>query len=120
MGYPDAYPQRTMCKWNIITEHGTYILLTFFDFDVPSLGDCDSSSVILYNGDKERDPEKIDRFCNSRRPPDTILSDYNRVLVVLQSGAEESGMGFIARYEQKSRLFDQFESDGKYTVNYRK
>ena len=118
MGYPDSYPQRTTCKWNIITEDGTYICLSFLDFDVPSFGECDSSSVILYNGDEDIGDLEIDRFCNSRRPPDTIPSDYNRVLVVLQSGAEESGMGFIARYEQKSRLFEKNESDGKHTMNY--
>ncbi|XP_072043123.1 coagulation factor V-like [Amphiura filiformis] len=104
LGHPGKYPQRSSCTWNIITDQGSYIYLSFINFDIPSLGECDSTSVIVYNGDVESEEFKIDNFCNDRRPPDTILSDYNHILVVLQSGAEDAGSGFIAQYEQHSRV----------------
>ncbi|XP_072043070.1 uncharacterized protein [Amphiura filiformis] len=100
LGHPGKYPQRSSCTWNIITDQGSYIYLSFINFDIPSLGECDSTSVIVYNGDTENEESEIDHFCNDRRPPDTILSDYNHILVVLQSGAEDAGSGFIANYAQ--------------------
>ena len=77
--------------------------MSFLQFDILSLGDCSSSSVSVYNGGYEVDEELIGVYCNSRRPPSTILSAFNHLFVVLNTGAEEPGSGFLAEYTQ-SRL----------------
>ena len=101
LDYPIPYPQRTSCTWNIIADPGTYILLSFTDFDIPSLGDCTSSSVTVYNGDTQNDESVIGVYCNYRRPPNPVVSAFNHVFIAHTSGAEESGYGFYAEYTQK-------------------
>ncbi len=59
------------------------------------------------------DEYEIDRFCNYIQPPDTIVSDYNHLFVVLKTGAEETGSGFIATYTQHIRVDIANVSDGE-------
>ncbi len=103
LDYPVPYPQRTSCSWRIITNAGTFILMSFLDFDIPSLGDCSSSSLAVYNGGFEVDDSRIGLFCNSRRPPLMTASAFNHLFVVLNTGAEEPGMGFVAEYSESRR-----------------
>ncbi|XP_072021058.1 uncharacterized protein [Amphiura filiformis] len=100
LDYPSPYPQRSTCTWNIITDPGTFILLSFTDFDIPSLGDCTSSSVTIYNGDTQSAESAIGVYCNYRPPPKTVVSAFNHVFIAHTSGAEESGHGFYAEYAQ--------------------
>ena len=103
LDYPKPYPQRSSCSWNIVTEAGTSILLSFVEFDIQSLGDCDSSAVMLYNGNSPTGNLPFAIYCNSMRPPSVITSAFNSLFIELTSGAEESGLGFHATYEQRRR-----------------
>ena len=111
LGYPGSYPQRSRCTWNIVTDQGSFIVLTFIEFNVASLGKCDSTSLNIYNGDREDGQLIIGQFCNSQRPPDEIWSDYNHLFLIMQSGAEEPGNGFLAQYVQSSRVNISAERD---------
>ena len=77
--------------------------MSFLKFDIHSLGDCSSSSVAVYDGSSEADEAVIGFYCNSRRPPATLVSAFNHLFVVLNTGAEEPGSGFIAEYGQNRR-----------------
>ena len=103
VGFPKPYAQRSACTWTISTHSGTYIALTFVEFDIPSLGDCDSSSLILYNGNLDDKASVFAVYCNYRMPPDEVFSDFNKVFLKFLTGAEEPGIGFLAEYEQRRR-----------------
>ncbi|XP_072020990.1 uncharacterized protein [Amphiura filiformis] len=104
IGFPNPYSQRSTCSWHITTEAGTYIVLSFGHFDVPSLGQCDSSSLTIYNAHSDQNSETVlGNFCNEQRPLAELLSDYNYLFLKFHSGAEEAGTGFVADYEQGRR-----------------
>ncbi|XP_072046390.1 lactadherin-like [Amphiura filiformis] len=103
VGFPEPYAQRSACAWSISTHPGTYISLTFLQFDIPSLGDCDSSSLTLYNGNAESSGTEIAVYCNQLVPPEEVFSDFNNLFLKFLSGAEETGIGFLAEYEQRRR-----------------
>ena len=102
--YPQLYAQRTTCSWAIITDAGTFIKLVFLDLDIPSIGQCDSSSLTISNSqDDEMEMFAIGTFCDTRRPPSSILSNYNQLFLTFRSGAEDAGNGFLAEYTQLRR-----------------
>ena len=103
VGFPEPYSQRSACSWHISTYAGTYIALTFLQFDIPSLGDCDSSSLSLYNGNDESRSTELAVYCNQKVPPDEVFSDFNNLFLKFLSGAEEPGKGFLAEYEERRR-----------------
>ena len=113
LGYPEAYPQRSTCTWRIITDPGSYITMTFVDFDIKSLGFCDSSSLYVYNGQSLDEDLLIGQYCNDRRPPAISISAFNQLSLRLLSGAEVSGNGFVMDYVQKTRVRDYTKSPGK-------
>ena len=113
LGYPEAYPQRSTCTWRIITDLGSYITMTFVDFDIKSLGFCDSSSLYVYNGQSLNEDLLIGQYCNDRSPPAITISAFNQLFLRLLSGAEEAGNGFVMDFVQKTRVSDHTKSPGK-------
>ena len=115
LDHPSSYPERATCTWSIITHSRTFILLSFLEFDIPSLGQCDSSSVMIYNGDVETKEAAIDVFCNLWRPPSQLISAFNHLFIKFISGAVEPGTGFVAEYSQRRRDYspDEVEQGGK-------
>lgn len=103
VGFPQPYAQRSACSWKISTRPGTYITLEFLQFDIPSLGECDSSSLTLYNGVTDNKGFELGAYCNVMKPPNEIFSDFNDLFLKFLSGAEEPGNGFLAEYEQQRR-----------------
>ena len=105
VGFPEPYAQRSACTWAISTHSGTYIALTFLQFDIPSLGDCSSSSLQLFNGKSDNKASELAVFCNKQPPPEDaeMFSDFNDLFLKFVSGAEEPGTGFLAEYEQRHR-----------------
>ena len=101
--YPQLYAQRTTCSWAIVTDAGTYVSLRFLDLDIPSLGQCESSSLTVYNSERDVDASTIGVFCNEYAPPATILSDFNQLFLKFHTGAEDAGTGFLAEYTQLRR-----------------
>ena len=108
VNFPGKYLKRSTCVWTLTSDLGSYISLEFLSFDVPSLGVCDSSSVTV-SSNKDFDGGV---FCNLRRPPMTILSDFNILHIKFQTGAEDPGNGFLAEYEQMQRAFEIDVSQG--------
>lgn len=44
----------------------------------------------------------IGRFCNTKMPPDEIVSSWNSLLLEFSSDAEVTGRGFALKYASKS------------------
>ena len=103
VGYPNSYYQRSTCTWSILTQPGTFILLEFLTFDIPSLGKCDSSSLAIYNAQTDKYEALFGIFCNLQPPTERSRSDFNFLYLKLHAGAEEPGQGFLAEYEQRQR-----------------
>ncbi len=106
-GYPRPYVKDTLWTWEIVTELNTYIEFHILDFDVPSettgpecyytyLGFYDTIQAGLA-GDIE---DRKQYFCHRRQPTsEPVLSPFNELFVVFQSGDISPGRGFKAQYE---------------------
>ena len=89
--------------------------MTFPHFDIPSLGQCDSSSLTVYNHRSEDWDFILGVYCNAQYPDEVIRSDFNFLFLKFQTGAEEPGSGFLAEFEQVHRGGDDDELfGGKY------
>ncbi|XP_072017119.1 uncharacterized protein [Amphiura filiformis] len=77
-------------------------MISLMTHNYSSVGQCDSSALTISNS-KDGDGHGIGTFCNVRRPPLSILSDFNQLFLTFQSGAEDSGNGFLAEYTQLRR-----------------
>ena len=101
VGYPSHYYQRSTCTWLIQTARGTFLHLWFLTFDIPSLGECESSSLTLYSALIDDDGAvAIGTYCNSKLPPSLTRSDFNFLYMKFHSGAEEPGNGFLVEYKE--------------------
>ena len=109
--YPNVFEENLDCTWQIITAKGTYVQLTFKDFDIPSTVGCTQNRVIVYDG--ENDGDIIDTFCNERRPdaPEilggesvkpVIRASFNKIAVKMITTAYRKGRGFLAEYEAET------------------
>ena len=117
VNFPGEYLKRSTCYWTITSDLGTYISLVFHSFDIPSLGECDSSSLTVSNGQDEEG----DVFCNSQYPPMfpvPILSNFNALYLKFQTGAEDAGTGFLAEYEQAKRSLKINVTQGRYNLTH--
>ncbi|KAK3546230.1 hypothetical protein QTP70_025194 [Hemibagrus guttatus] len=94
-GYPGVYPPNTKCVWRITVPQGKVVSLTFRSLDLESDGLCRYDYVDVYDGFIKS--QRLGRFCGAARPR-ALISNHNRMQVVMVSDANTAGSGFLAGY----------------------
>jgi hypothetical protein len=109
INYPLNYTNSHRCQWLITAPRGFYVNLTVEDFDVPStsLGTA-STSECAFDHVAFIDATTgtvLGRYCNTRKPPKYILSNWNQLLIDFYADSNVAGRGFSFTYvAQKFQL----------------
>ncbi|GFS31698.1 tolloid-like protein 1 [Nephila pilipes] len=102
IGHPLNYQNNHRCGWLIRAQPSHFINLTFQDFDIVGGENCQYDYLAVYDGDTNHKSNLIGRFCNTKKPPDEIVSSWNSLLLEFSSDAEVNGRGFALKYASKS------------------
>ncbi|GAA6066689.1 procollagen C-endopeptidase enhancer 2 isoform X1, partial [Tachysurus ichikawai] len=94
-GYPGVYPPNAKCVWRITVPQGKVVSLTFHSLDLESDSLCRYDYVDVYDGFVKS--QRLGRFCGTARPR-ALISNHNRMHVVMVSDANTAGSGFLAGY----------------------
>ncbi|XP_069041397.1 suppressor of tumorigenicity 14 protein isoform X2 [Lepisosteus oculatus] len=99
-GYPDMYPPKVRCQWQIRAPQGTAIHLSFPFFHVED--DCKSDFVFIYDSLSPDESQAITKQCGQRPPsnPLEVISSTNIMLVNLISDGDIQRPGFTAEYKR--------------------
>uniref|UniRef100_A0A3P8P3D4 Cubilin n=1 Tax=Astatotilapia calliptera TaxID=8154 RepID=A0A3P8P3D4_ASTCA len=94
--YPLPYHPNTECYWNIRTNQGNKLLLSFSDFHLESNANCYYDYVAVHDGNSSSAPQ-LAKLCGSDLPS-TINSSSNELYVKLRTDSSVNAGGFLASY----------------------
>ncbi|XP_060626711.2 discoidin, CUB and LCCL domain-containing protein 2 [Anolis sagrei] len=98
INYPHAYPNSTVCEWEIRVKPEQRVQLKFGDFDIDDSDSCHFNYVRVYNGIGPTRTE-IGKYCGLGLQMDNLNeSKSNEVTVQFMSGIHFNGHGFLASY----------------------
>ncbi|XP_069122184.1 cubilin-like [Argopecten irradians] len=96
--YPQSYPHRTECVWDINVALGYHVALTFNPpFDLESHASCSWDYVEVSNGLWNGSLVPLGRWCSNLTPPPQN-STTNRMVVTFRSDINTNGNGFSANW----------------------
>ncbi|XP_034427678.1 cubilin [Hippoglossus hippoglossus] len=99
--YPLAYHPNAECYWNIRTNQGSQLLLSFSDFHLESSSSCSFNYLAVYDGNNSSAPE-LAKLCGNQLPS-IINSSTNQLYIKLRTDSSISSGGFLASYTSKCR-----------------
>ncbi|KAM6909565.1 procollagen C-endopeptidase enhancer b [Xenentodon cancila] len=91
------YPAGISCSWHISVEPSNVIEVKFEKLDLEPDAYCRYDYVALFNGGETDDSRRIGKFCGDR-PPGTIVTNGNELLVQFVSDLSVTSDGFMAHY----------------------
>uniref|UniRef100_A0A3P9CHJ1 Cubilin n=1 Tax=Maylandia zebra TaxID=106582 RepID=A0A3P9CHJ1_9CICH len=94
--YPLPYHPNAECYWNIRTNQGNKLLLSFSDFHLESNANCYYDYVAVHDGNSSSAPQ-LAKLCGSDLPS-TINSSSNELYVKLRTDSSVNAGGFLASY----------------------
>ncbi|TNN61134.1 Cubilin [Liparis tanakae] len=94
--YPLPYHPNAECYWNIRTNAGSQLLLSFSDFHLESTTICTYDYLAVHDGNSSSAPE-LAKLCGSQTPS-SINSSSNQLYVKLRTDSSVSTGGFLASY----------------------
>nr|XP_046226989.1 cubilin [Scatophagus argus] len=94
--YPLPYHPNAECYWNIRTNQGNQLLLSFSDFHLESSSSCSYDYLAVHDGNSSSAPE-LAKLCGSQLPS-TISSSGNQLYIKLRTDSTVSTGGFLASY----------------------
>ncbi|XP_028582470.2 discoidin, CUB and LCCL domain-containing protein 2 isoform X1 [Podarcis muralis] len=98
INYPHAYPNSTVCEWEIRVKPEQRVQLKFGDFDIDDSDSCHFNYVRVYNGIGPTRTE-IGKYCGLGLQMENLNeSKGNEVTVQFMSGIHFYGHGFLASY----------------------
>uniref|UniRef100_A0A3Q3MXM2 Cubilin n=1 Tax=Mastacembelus armatus TaxID=205130 RepID=A0A3Q3MXM2_9TELE len=97
--YPLPYHPNAECYWNIRTNQGNQLLLSFSDFHLESSSGCMYDYLAVYDGNSSSAAELV-KLCGSQLPS-TINSSSNQLYVKLRTDSTVNTGGFLASYTTK-------------------
>ncbi|EEB19379.1 conserved hypothetical protein [Pediculus humanus corporis] len=117
--FPDYYPPKKDCVWQLITTPGHRIKLIFNEFEIEPHQECAYDHVVLYDGDSPED-RTLGRFCGSKIPHN-IIATGNQIYMVFKSDTSVQRKGFRATHTtvcgghlQATNRVKHFYSHSKY------
>uniref|UniRef100_A0A5F8H493 Metalloendopeptidase n=1 Tax=Monodelphis domestica TaxID=13616 RepID=A0A5F8H493_MONDO len=94
--WPDKYPSRKECTWNISSTPGHRVKITFNEFEIEQHQECAYDHLEMYDGPNSKSPI-LGRFCGSKKP-DPVVASTNRMFLRFYSDASVQRKGFQARH----------------------
>ncbi|KAK1333590.1 hypothetical protein QTO34_005975 [Cnephaeus nilssonii] len=94
--WPDKYPSRRECSWNISSTAGHRVKLTFNEFEIEQHQECAYDHLEVYDGPDTRAPI-LGRFCGSKKP-DPVVASGSSLLLRFYSDASVQRKGFQAEH----------------------
>ncbi|XP_036871674.2 tolloid-like protein 2 [Manis javanica] len=94
--WPDKYPSRRECTWNIFTTAGHRVKLTFNEFELEQHQECAYDHLELYDGPDSLAPI-LGRFCGSKKPAPVVASGSS-LFLRFYSDASVQRRGFQAAH----------------------
>ncbi|XP_042200474.1 bone morphogenetic protein 1-like isoform X2 [Callorhinchus milii] len=97
--WPDKYPSRKECTWEITTTPGHRVKLAFSELDLEQHQECAYDHLEVYDG---RDPKAkvLGRLCGSKKP-EALTSTFNRIFIKFFSDNSVQKRGFEAAYSSE-------------------
>uniref|UniRef100_A0A8D1F7M9 Tolloid like 2 n=1 Tax=Sus scrofa TaxID=9823 RepID=A0A8D1F7M9_PIG len=94
--WPDKYPSRRECTWNISSTAGHRVKLTFNEFEIEQHQECAYDHLELYDGPDSLAPV-LGRFCGSKKP-DPVVASGSSLFLRFYSDASVQRRGFQAMH----------------------
>ena len=91
--YPNTYPLREKCNWNIEVPIGQYIELQFEHFNLGPDNTCRFEWLQIHDGENQFYPTLTKKLCGNSKPS-IIVSGRNRTFLRWQSDYSRSFSGF--------------------------
>ncbi|XP_025773583.1 tolloid-like protein 2 [Puma concolor] len=100
--WPDKYPSRRECTWNISSTAGHRVKLTFNEFEIEQHQECAYDHLELYDGADSLAPI-LGRFCGSKKP-DPVVASGSSLFLRFYSDASVQRKGFQAMHSTELGL----------------
>ncbi|XP_053307274.1 tolloid-like protein 2 [Spea bombifrons] len=94
--WPDKYPSRKECTWDITATAGHRVKLVFNDFEIEQHQECAYDHLEMYDGPSSKFPI-LGRFCGSKTPG-PVVATTNNMFLRFYSDASVQRKGFQAKY----------------------
>ena len=102
VNFPFGYEPTSDCRWQIVTDPGTYISVTFNEFDVPGpMGmqqGCVGNSDRVQIRDGGPGSRLLAEFCNMDPPLADVYASFNEMSIIFTTDDIMEGKGFEAEY----------------------
>ncbi|CAO2585469.1 Tolloid-like protein 2 [Lemmus lemmus] len=92
--WPDKYPSRKECTWNISSTAGHRVKITFNEFEIEQHQECAYDHLELHDGTDSLAPI-LGRFCGSKKP-DPVVATGSSLFLRFYSDASVQRKGFQA------------------------
>ncbi|XP_066549187.1 tolloid-like protein 2 isoform X1 [Amia ocellicauda] len=94
--WPEKYPSRKECKWEISSTAGHRVKIVFSEFEVEQHQECAYDHLELYDGPSSKSPI-LGRFCGSKKP-EPVIASSNKMFLRFYSDASVQRKGFNAKH----------------------
>ncbi|KAM6132380.1 LOW QUALITY PROTEIN: tolloid-like protein 1 [Pterocles gutturalis] len=94
--WPDKYPSRKECTWEISATPGQRVKLTFNEFEIEQHQECAYDHLEVFDGESEKSPI-LGRLCGSKIP-DPLIATGNKMFLRFVSDASVQRKGFQATH----------------------
>uniref|UniRef100_A0A8C2U8X7 Metalloendopeptidase n=1 Tax=Coturnix japonica TaxID=93934 RepID=A0A8C2U8X7_COTJA len=94
--WPDKYPSRKECTWNISATPGHRVKVTFNEFEIEQHQECAYDHLEMYDGPNSKSPI-LGRFCGSKKP-DPVVASASKMFLRFYSDASVQRKGFQAKH----------------------
>uniref|UniRef100_A0A8C3V0R2 Metalloendopeptidase n=1 Tax=Catharus ustulatus TaxID=91951 RepID=A0A8C3V0R2_CATUS len=94
--WPDKYPSRKECTWDISATPGHRVKVTFNEFEIEQHQECAYDHLEMYDGPNSKSPI-LGRFCGSKKP-DPVVASTNKMFLRFYSDASVQRRGFQAKH----------------------
>ncbi|KAM6401986.1 tolloid-like protein 1 isoform 2-T2 [Pluvialis apricaria] len=94
--WPDKYPSRKECTWEISATPGQRVKLTFNEFEIEQHQECAYDHLEVFDGESEKSPI-LGRLCGNKIP-DPLIATGNKMFLRFISDASVQRKGFQATH----------------------
>uniref|UniRef100_A0A670Y9X6 Metalloendopeptidase n=1 Tax=Pseudonaja textilis TaxID=8673 RepID=A0A670Y9X6_PSETE len=94
--WPDKYPSRKECSWEISATPGHRVKIVFIEFEIEQHQECAYDHLEVFDGENEKSPI-LGRLCGNKIP-DPLIATGNKMFLRFVSDASVQRKGFQATH----------------------